>query len=292
MRTSLFTALSLVLLTGCGESLSAKAPKQAAPKSTDFFELTRETKGPLYRISLAYPQMICDGDSACEAMNQVIRSVFLEEYLEDTRPDGENHRRQRAMLHDLFKDPYSHYYKREDEYLDSEGELIERWKGVNLGGFGSFRSADHGYRCRYLSPELVSVVKNEWRDQANVYVSFHSANFWMRGERIEEIQLADLFEGEDWERRVEPIVVEHTLRAMGQSRRDSVEESTLSYIQQTWVERTFTFSAAGVHLHHDYSGTISSNPLLRREGFLDEVTLPLEELREHLDPDGPMARWL
>lgn len=259
MRTSLFTALSLVLLTGCGESLSAKAPKQAAPRSVDFIELTREAKGPDYQISLAYPQMVCAEDPACEEMNQVMRASFLVRYLENKK-----------------------------EVV----ETSDRWGGENRGLFGSYSYTAHDYRCRYLSPEIVSIVGVKWHDRANVSVWFHSANFWVRGEGIEEIQLADLFEGEDWERRVEPIVVEHTLRAMGQSRRDSVEEWTLSYIQQTWVERTFTFSAAGVHLHHDYSGTISSNPLLRREGFLDEVTLPLEELREHLDPDGPMARWL
>lgn len=272
MRYRSLTALSLVVLTACGDSLSAKAPKQAAPESTEFIDLTRQTNGPAYQISLAYPQMVCDGDSDCEAMNQVIRSTLFEDYIEDTRIDGANHQRQLEILNSSFED-----------YAKFPGEKI----GL---GFGSFQMVIYSYRCMYVTPDLVSIIQSRYFDQAGVSVSASSVNYWRRGGHIEEIQLADLFEEAGWEELLKPILMSHAALAMGHADPELISSQAVSYIQKDLSHRPFTFSAAGLQLHYGYGDSFHS--FRSQSGPVTEVRIPLHELREHLDPDGPMARWL
>ena len=137
---------------------------------------------------------------------------------------------------------------------------------------------------RYWSVDLVSVYAHNYEYTGGAHGNYHdfSVNLWWCDERVQELQLADLFmPGGKWRQ----ILSEMLQRELVRREASYVVEGTVN--STDFLEPSgFTISPAGVEFHY---APYSMGPYA--QGSFD-VLIPHKNLRPLVRANGPLARWL
>jgi len=142
--------------------------------------ITREEARRAVSITTSYPQFTGPRTESKEALNLLIESAFLERYWAD----------------------------RDDEFPRMEERIREVDAGGPPLGMTEITFSQYSHEVALWSDELVSLhVKNYTSGGAHNNWTFFAVNYWWNGERVEEIQLEDLFAPEvNWQEELAPVL--------------------------------------------------------------------------------------